>query len=52
MTQTTRLYTIDELITSIFEDNYSHIELVDNMGGDCDCRIHLAMLTILEYWGE
>ena len=45
-------YTIDELVTSIFEDNYSHVELIDNMGGECDCAIHITLQTILTYWGE
>jgi hypothetical protein len=26
---------------------------MDNMAsGDCDCRIHMTLNTILEYWGE
>ena len=42
---------IDELVTMIYEDNYSHIEFMENMnGGDCDCSIHLTMNTIMEYW--
>ena len=46
-------YTIDELVTAIYEDNYSHIEFMENMnGGDCDCLIHNAMNLIVEYWGE
>jgi hypothetical protein len=54
MTQTTyKPYTIDELCTAIYEDNYSHIEFIENMnGGDCDCAIHLTMNTIMKYWGE
>jgi hypothetical protein len=46
-------YTIDELVTTIYEDNYSHIEFMENMnGGDCDCNIHTAMNLIIKYWGE
>jgi hypothetical protein len=54
MTQTTyKPYTIDELVTHIYEENYSHLDFMDNMGGeDCDCRIHITLNTILEYWGE
>ena len=53
MTTGYKPYTIDELVTSIYEDNYSHIELMENMnGGDCDCNIHAAMNLILKYWGE
>ena len=41
---------LDELITFIYEDNYSHIEFMENMnGGDCDCNIHSAMNLIMEY---
>lgn len=41
---------VDELITFIYEDNYSHIEFIENMnGGDCDCHIHSAMNLIQEY---
>ena len=44
-------YTIDELVTTIYEDNYSHIDFMDNMGGeDCDCHIHTTLNTILKYW--
>lgn len=54
MTQTKyKPYTIDELVTEIYESNYSHIDFMDNMGGeDCDCHIHTTLRTILEYWGE
>jgi len=53
MTQTTfKPYTIHELVDEIYNDNYSHLEFMDNMGGDCDCVIHTTMQTILEYWGE
>ena len=46
-------YTIDELVTHIYEENFSHLDFMDNMGGeDCDCRIHTTLNTILEYWGE
>jgi hypothetical protein len=41
---------LDELITIIYEDNYSHIEFMENMnGGDCDCNIHSAMNLIESY---
>jgi hypothetical protein len=46
----TKPYSIDELITAIYEDNYSHIEFIENMnGGDCDCNIHNTMNLIQEY---
>ena len=46
-------YTIDELVTTIYEENFSHLDFMDNMGsGDCDCKIHMTLNTIMEYWGE
>jgi len=45
--------TIDELITEIYEDNFSHFEFMENMnGGDCDCNLHMTMSTITKYWRE
>ena len=45
--------TINQLVETIYEDNFSHLDLIDNMAsGDCDCRIHMTLNTILEYWGE
>ena len=54
MTQTDyKPYTIDELVTNIYEDNLSHFEFMENMnGGDCDCNLHQTMNTIIKYWGE
>jgi len=51
METTFKPYTIDELVTAIYEDNYSHLELI-MAGGDCDCKICSTIQTILEYWGE
>ena len=45
-------YTIEELMQEMFEDNFSHLELMDSMGVDCDCRIHITMNTVMKYWGE
>jgi len=45
-----RAITVGNLVDEIYNDNYSHLELVDNMGGDCDCVIHTTLETILEYW--
>lgn len=42
-------YTVDELVTKLYEDNESHFEFMSNMaGGDCDCAIHLTMNTIAD----
>lgn len=51
MTQTKyKPYTIDELLTAIYEDNYSHFEFMENMnGGDCDCFLHQTMQMIVSY---
>jgi hypothetical protein len=48
----TKPYSIDDLVTIIYEDNFSHLDFMDNMGGDCDCNIHTTLNTILEYWVE
>ena len=46
-------YTIDELVTAIYEDNLNHFEFEENMGGEpCDCHLHITMETIVKYWGE
>ena len=46
-------YTIDELCQTIYETNLEHIEYIDQMNaGDCDCRIHTTLNTIVEYWGD
>ena len=53
MTTTHKPYTIDELVTEIYEDNFSHFDFMENMnGGDCDCNLHMTMNTIIKYWGE
>jgi hypothetical protein len=51
MKQDVKPYTIDELVTTIYEDNFSHFDFMENMnGGDCDCDLHLTMQTIMRYW--
>jgi len=45
-----RAMTVGNLVDEIYNDNYSHLEFMDNMGGDCDCVIHTTLETILEYW--
>jgi hypothetical protein len=40
----------DKVITIIYEDNSSHLEFMDNMGGeDCDCIIHNVLNYLHEY---
>jgi hypothetical protein len=47
-----KAYSIDELVTEIYETNFSHFEFIESMnGGDCDCNLHQTMRTIVEYWG-
>jgi hypothetical protein len=41
--------TLEQLINEIYEDNYSHLDLIDSMGGDCDCQIHTTLNTIVKY---
>jgi hypothetical protein len=45
-----RAITVGNLVDEIYNDNYSHLEFMDNMGGDCDCVTHTTLQTILEYW--
>jgi hypothetical protein len=53
MTTQYKPYTIDELVTTIYEDNLNHFEFMENMnGGDCDCDLHHTMEVVLRYWGE
>ena len=39
----------DKVINIIYEDNYSHLDFMDNMGGDCDCIIHNVLNYLHEY---
>jgi hypothetical protein len=51
--QTLKPYTISEIVTRIYEDNYSHFDFMENMnGGDCDCNLHTAMELIFQYGVE
>ena len=53
MTTKYKPYTIDELVTTIYEDNLSHFEFMENMnGGDCDCVLHTTIYTALKYSGR
>ena len=45
-----RAMTVGTLVDEIYNDNYSHLEFMDNMGGDCDCNVCGALNLILEYW--
>ena len=46
-------YTIDELCTSIWEDNLEHFEYMSVMSaGDCDCRLCTTLGVIQEYVGQ
>lgn len=47
----TKPYTIDELVTMIFEDNLSHFNKYPIVE-DCKCHIHTTMNTILHYWEQ
>jgi hypothetical protein len=50
MNTITKPYTVDELVTAIYEDNYSHFDFMENMnGGECDCNLHQCMWLIQLY---
>ena len=41
---------VDDLIIKVYEDNYSHLDFIENMnGGDCDCNLHSFFEIIKEY---
>mgnify|MGYP003345259514 CR=1 FL=1 len=44
-----RLYSIDELVTEIYEDNLSHF---DKSSDACECHIHTTIRTIIRYWEQ
>jgi hypothetical protein len=45
-----QMETINQLINEIYEDNYSHLEFEENMGGEaCKCNIHEALNLIAKY---
>ena len=39
----------EQLLEKIYEDNFSHVDFIENMGGDCDCAIHNTLNTIATY---
>jgi hypothetical protein len=46
----TMLEMFDKVILYIYEENSSHLEFMDNMGGeDCDCIIHNVLNYLHEY---
>lgn len=42
---------INQAIQDIYEDNYSHVDFMDQMGGECDCNIHQLLKGLAEYIG-
>lgn len=39
----------NKVIQIIYNDNYSHLDFMDNMGGDCDCNIHTVLTLLHDY---
>jgi hypothetical protein len=39
----------NNVINIIYEDNFSHVDFMDNMGGDCDCQIHNVLNFLHDY---
>ena len=39
----------NQVIQTIYDDNFSHVDFMDNMGGDCDCNIHNTLQFLSEY---
>jgi hypothetical protein len=52
-TKPPKLETIEQLLNAIYEDNYDHLDFMENMSdGDCDCVIHTLMGYIFNYQRE
>lgn len=45
----TKTEVFNEVINTIYEDNFGHVDFMDNMGGDCDCNIHNVLNFLHEY---
>lgn len=46
------LYTINELVDAIYDDNLDHFNSFnDHTESDCDCAIHTTLGVIVKYWG-
>ena len=44
--------TAEQLIEKIYEDNFYHVDFMENMAsGDCDCAIHITLNTMANYMG-
>lgn len=43
--------TVNKVIQLIYEENQSHLDFMDNMGGDCDCNIHQLLIGLAGYIG-
>ena len=39
----------NNVINIIYEDNFGHLDFMDNMGGDCDCQIHNVLNFLHDY---
>jgi hypothetical protein len=45
--------TAQELIDYMYDENLSHFEFDENMGGeDCDCHLHNTIKTMVRYLEE
>ena len=39
----------NQVIQTIYDENFSHVDFMDNMGGDCDCIIHNVLNYLHEF---
>ena len=37
---------IQAQINALYEANFSHIDFMDNMGGNCECAIHKEIIDL------
>jgi hypothetical protein len=33
-------------INALYEANFSHVDFMDNMGGECECAIHKELINL------
>ena len=42
---------IQAQIDQLYEANFSHVDFMDSMGGDCNCEIHVKLIELAKSIG-
>ena len=37
---------VQKQINELYEANFSHVDFMDNMGGECECEIHTKLIEL------